>query len=584
MLLGPIFRVELVTLARRRRYFLLRVVYGLLMLLVLWGAYSQAQMLADSDQTEMSIQTGQKIATALFMSFSWLQIFSILAIGPAMAVGTIASERERRTIEYLFATDLANHEIVLGKIIARLCLLGQFILVGLPVLFIFRMLGGISTELLLGTFLLAASSAVMLTTLSVCVSVWSPRTRDATTRVYSLLAVFLILPGFIQSIGLRWFSGTNVWNSIAMPILDTLHMLNPAYVLGTAFMMGIDLPLLFEAVALQLLLSFLATLLAIAAVRRVHLGEATRGVKKNRPRIRSFQMPRWRRPLGSSPMVWKEVFSGSANAREGIVGRIAKMLLMAVIFVQIITSFVLAIENRGMANSFYSYSTQLMPISALLGSGMLVLLATSAAGSITSEKERDCWLTLLATPLTGKEILFGKACGCLYGMRWPLALLAVAWLLGIFLEPMFVLAALATLLPLLFATWFAVNLGLLYSLRSLTTMRAMGATLATLFFCGGGYLFCCCTVMMGSGGRGDEVGALFLAPCIPFLLGFPASGFTASSLSELSLRDAPLYVAYVFGTIGYLIAGVMIFVTQANDFDAISGRTSSKPDGLEEAL
>ncbi|NOY41158.1 MAG: ABC transporter permease subunit [Planctomycetes bacterium] len=583
MLLGPIFRVELVTLARRRRYFLLRVVYGMLMLLVLWGAYSQTRTFAGNEQEKMSIQTGQKIATALFMSFSWLQIFSILAIGPAMAVGTIASERERRTIEYLFATDLANHEIVLGKIIARLCLLGQFILVGLPVLFIFRMLGGISTELLLGTFLLAGSTAVMLTTISVCVSVWSPRTRDATTRVYTLLAVFLILPGFIQSIGVRWFSGTNVWHSVAMPILDTLHMVNPAYILGTALMRGIDLPLLFEAVALQLLLSFLATLLAIAAVRRVHLREATRGVKKSRPRFRSFELPRWRRPLGNSPMIWKEVFSRSAGAQEGIVGRIAKMLLFGVVFIGIVLPFLYEVFNGNAASSRSDYLASLISMSALLGSGILVLLATKAAGSITSEKESDCWLALLATPMTGKEILWGKACGCLYALRWPLAMLTLAWLLGIFLEPLFVLAALTALMTLLITVWFAVSLGLLYSLRSLTTMRAMGATLATLFFCGGGYLFCCCTVMMNGGGN-DGSEALLLAPCLPFLLGFPAYGFSENSLSDFSSQSVPFYVAYVCGTVGYLVAGITIFVVQINNFDKISGRTSTEPDSLEKAM
>ena len=39
MLLGPVFRAELVRTARRRRYYLLRVVYGFALLLLVWVSY-----------------------------------------------------------------------------------------------------------------------------------------------------------------------------------------------------------------------------------------------------------------------------------------------------------------------------------------------------------------------------------------------------------------------------------------------------------------------------------------------------------------------------------------------------------------
>ena len=53
---------------------------------------------------------------------------------PAVAAGGIASERQRRTIEYLFATDLSNGEIVLDKLCARLLTVGKLLLATLPVL------------------------------------------------------------------------------------------------------------------------------------------------------------------------------------------------------------------------------------------------------------------------------------------------------------------------------------------------------------------------------------------------------------------------------------------------------------------
>jgi ABC-type transport system involved in multi-copper enzyme maturation permease subunit len=151
-MLGPIFRVELVSIARRRRYFALRVLYASLILMVLWMTYESTNAFRYGT-AHQSIQQAAALAAGFFISFSWLQLLAILFVGPAMAVGTIATERERRTIEYLFVTDLSNSEIVLGKTFARLTLMAQFVLVGLPILFLFRLLGGIPAEALLASFL-----------------------------------------------------------------------------------------------------------------------------------------------------------------------------------------------------------------------------------------------------------------------------------------------------------------------------------------------------------------------------------------------------------------------------------------------
>src|SRR5688572_2117752 len=110
MITGPIFRVELVSAARRRRYFALRVLYSPIILFVLWVTYegvTQYNSAPASGNPLRISQTAQAAAT-FFYTFSWVQVVGILLVAPAMAVGTIATERERRTIEYLFTTDLSN--------------------------------------------------------------------------------------------------------------------------------------------------------------------------------------------------------------------------------------------------------------------------------------------------------------------------------------------------------------------------------------------------------------------------------------------------------------------------------------------
>src|SRR5689334_20697917 len=107
MLLGPIFTADLVTSSRRTRYFLWRIAYGVLLLLTLWMNYEST-----SFRRPINIGTAANLAEEFFGSFAYMQILAILAIGPAMAGGSIAQERERRTLEYLLATDLTTTEIV----------------------------------------------------------------------------------------------------------------------------------------------------------------------------------------------------------------------------------------------------------------------------------------------------------------------------------------------------------------------------------------------------------------------------------------------------------------------------------------
>ena len=96
-------------------------------------------------------------------------------LGPAMVAGTIATERERRTIEYLFASSLSNAEIVLGKLAAKLLHVVYLILAGVPVLALVMLMGGIAPEALLVLLILTLSTVLTVSTLSIAVSVWSAR-------------------------------------------------------------------------------------------------------------------------------------------------------------------------------------------------------------------------------------------------------------------------------------------------------------------------------------------------------------------------------------------------------------------------
>ena len=145
MLPGPIFAVELLTSARRARYFLIRVLYALVLLFMLWITYEQWRQWQNVSEIN-NIAAVANLTAQFFSVFAWVQMLAVVFLGPAMVAGAIATERERRTIEYLFASQLSNAEIVLGKLFARTIHIVYLVLVGVPVLALAMLMGGIAPK------------------------------------------------------------------------------------------------------------------------------------------------------------------------------------------------------------------------------------------------------------------------------------------------------------------------------------------------------------------------------------------------------------------------------------------------------
>ena len=187
--------------------------------------------------------------------------------------------------------------------------------------------------MLIVTFLFAGSTALMLTGLSVCVSVWSQRSRDATMRIYLLLAAILILPlVLINTTGWGLF-GKEWWKALGVPVVEASLQINPFWIqwraMGNQFAFGASLDMLFvfRAVGLQLLVALGAILMATFAVRRVHLGASTAGTMSKR-RFRRLRFPRWNPSLHSYPMRWKEMFAGTSTTRLGFIGSVASFRIL----------------------------------------------------------------------------------------------------------------------------------------------------------------------------------------------------------------------------------------------------------------
>lgn len=144
-LLGPHFYYDVVRLARRGRSTLLRIAYIVAMLggfLYVFDDTPVSRAWTPNDFAAVS----DRFAYTLFL----VQNLAVVVLIPAYLGSAIAEEKERRTLELLFTTQLSDTEIVLGKLTSRLIHLFGFVIAGFPILSLIQFWGGIDLLLIGG--------------------------------------------------------------------------------------------------------------------------------------------------------------------------------------------------------------------------------------------------------------------------------------------------------------------------------------------------------------------------------------------------------------------------------------------------
>ncbi len=404
MLPGPIFNIEMLTGARRTRFYWIRAIYGSILLFALWAEYPHYYL----GQGNGTLTIGQiaAFAATFFTTFSVLQVLMVLLVGPALVAPAICVERERRTIEYLFATDLTNSEIVLGKLLARAFDITYAVLVGMPILALAGLLGGIDSRQLLATFVVTAST-MLCVALAIAVSVRSFRVRNALGQVYVLLFLLLVVPLVVQEL-LREYQ-ILPW---LVPLNDAIVEANPLMTLSRTVLAnyrGTDpwVPI-GRMVLSQAVLTVGLTALSVLSLRNVHVKAAGKSPRSQR-RPRLFDGP-----VNDRPMLWKELRENRMGA-HGWFGWIAGPILALLAITPIAWAFYEHVELHGLwhrrdttFDTFGQFSSSMLMMVLIIG---LILIGVRAAGSITSEREKDTWIGLLSTPLAAGEIATGKIVG-----------------------------------------------------------------------------------------------------------------------------------------------------------------------------
>ena len=214
MLMGPVFHAELLRTSRQRRYYVLRVLYALVLLLLIWTGYERLRWY----QPVISTADLAAFASGTFIAFAILQLITILLLVPPVFGGAIADEKQRKTLHYIMASQLTGAEIILDKVLGRSSLLAVFVAIGLPVVSILGLFGGISAEDVVAAYLGTFSTVAFAVSLTVLVSTWARRVRDAVVTSFLLVLFWLLVPPLILLAGTAirpplyfWIEPVNNW-------------------------------------------------------------------------------------------------------------------------------------------------------------------------------------------------------------------------------------------------------------------------------------------------------------------------------------------------------------------------------------
>ena len=515
MLFGPVLFYDMIRTARQNRYFIMRMLYAGFLFFVL----SYMVLIAYVMEHEFKTRQHAVIAETFFMIFMLVQITLVVLLTPAYVAGSIADEKDRKTIEFMLATDLRNREIVLSKLMSRLGNMSLLLLTGLPILSILQFIGGVDPDLMLAGFAAIGLSMLGIGSVSILFSVLFKRPRDSITLTYLIMVAY----GSLATFGLILRqSGHPIMNlplwlgDDPATISDGIRLINAgnpiSAIMELSFAIGgrmggslaTVLPDLLARYAwFHLTLAVICVSWSILRVRAIALKQTSAATTAT---VRWWQ--RLRPAVGNSPMLWKELFIEGRIRLNWIIWCGVLVLVMITLGsgLWVLGAHIYALQFIPMNGNWWNSVNESMNVwwriaGTFVGTLLVLMAGVRASTTVTSELERNTFDALVTTPMSAEGMLFAKLLGNLMGMRagwlWFGSMLLLAFLTGgihpygvpIVIMGMFVYSVFMTMV------------GLAFSIFCRSSLQAAVFTVLSAILLGGGHWLitsCFCMPLFGA--------------------------------------------------------------------------------------
>jgi ABC-type transport system involved in multi-copper enzyme maturation permease subunit len=473
---GDVAGWELTRLARRGLPTVARLLVALLLFAALFITFLAAFPVDIDVRNPSAVQARlSQFGRDFALAFLLVQAAVVLLLTPLFVAGAIVEETERRTLEFLLATDLSPREIILGKLWPRLLLVLAVVMAGWPVLATTQVWGGVEfVSVAMSSFVLLAEMWAIAGISAAC-AVGAKSLRKALVRAYSFSILALVMPVCTCPFGMIVFlteaDGSNLYfGAGGRPVPGAAQPPPPSAI----EIYGPLIAALFVHLSILAVIGILGLRRATFKLRHARYFYA-RMPWQERPR----KLQHWEKhppvPEGS-PLLWKEMYlSGQTN-------RFVKMLSLVPWVVWLCVCSVLMV--LGWAAILGGSEGVLDSMNGLIrwgGGAVMVLMCLMAglhaAGAVSRERQRETLDSLITIPRPRHEILWAKWIGSVSKARGiALGALAIP-LVGVLAEGLSYWAVLPLFLAAGAFVACAASFGLWLSVRIRTVQRATGVWL-----------------------------------------------------------------------------------------------------------
>jgi ABC-type transport system involved in multi-copper enzyme maturation permease subunit len=463
--LGPVFALEWRLASRRWQFYAARGGFVIALLIGLWGVWSSY----DSQQIGSSMSQQASVGRNFYIATAMLQLGLVGLSAPAAAAGAICQDKANGNLTLMFASDLSNSEIVLGKLAGRLVPVLGLIACTYPVTAMSTLMGGVDPIQVTGSFLVLITMAAFGCSLALVLSVWGRKMHEVLLTTYAFGILWTLLPSLLQL-----FGGVGGFPTFFRFLINPLLRLNPVVLViapieplgGGLPVIGMSEQLTFLAVGLTM--SVLMILVAALGIRRAasRSPRIASASKHGLSRLLDYARSLMPGPsLDANPVLWREWH----RSRPGLWSRfIWAAFTLGSIGLTIPIVIGLSTGNR----TARELSTVLLGFQV---AGSLLLLSIPAATSLAEERQQGSIDILLTTPLRTRSIVLGK---WLAAFRQVPALAAIPTFLALVIGITQQRVAFALILPCLMVAYGAalVSLGLAMATWQRRLDRAIGLT------------------------------------------------------------------------------------------------------------
>ena len=483
-LTGPIFDKELRVSSRRKRNYVIRAVYVLLLTAFVTMAWFSTFFGSSIASAGYKASRMAEVGRAVIMTITWFQ-FIVAQLGAILMLSNAISDEIRRgTLDVLLTTPINSFQIVMGKLLGSLLQVTLLLATSLPLLAIVRIFGGMHWDYVVSSLAITLTAMILVGSVTMFLSV-------RLHRPYIVIIAMIVF--LVVAYGLGIFVWTGLFSSNNLITRIMLHT-NPFaamfHISGTA-LRGVGAAAAFSW-PVHCLIMLGGSLVFVgasvvktreAATRRFfdRTGNKTGSLWR---RVVSWTGPLKRtggdlRQIKGSPIIWKEL-GGPLWATLG--RNIALFVVLLVVL--FLTYGLFTMGPPGIVYSIY-----------IMGLWLIASIRTGAMAALAISKERETrtWPILLGTTLSDAQIVRDKALVVLW-RNWPLWLVLAVNSMGFYLLMRFtrssgwggeltflvflqiIMGNIAMLVNLL----FLICAGLYFGMRLKSTTAAVVATLASL--------------------------------------------------------------------------------------------------------